>query len=238
MSRRGRQSGLTLLEVVLALGLVVLVAGAAFAAYWQTGVIRGRLISRTESVTARRQIMEQVTADLQGAMEYPFIAAGLPRTDSEFQVVTTHIPGPAAWATRADVGQPRAPETDLCIAGYRLAHAEDEEGRDVIVGIDRTLQRVVTARKTEEGAGREVEVVRLTDRFRYLRFRYFGGPGDEETAQAEQWLDSWSGGRLPRAVEVTLGVEPLPENTDPDDYPYETFTRIIYVPAAGGGAAK
>jgi type II secretory pathway pseudopilin PulG len=241
MTRRRGQSGLTLLEVVLALSLVAAVVGAAFAAYYQTGQIRDRLLARTEAVTARRDIMDKITADLQGALAYPFLAAGLPRTSEELQVITTHLPGAAAWAPPSDVPPYHPPETDLCIVGYRLARAEDPDGRDTAVGIERTLQRAVTARTTEEGPGKEVEVVQLTEKFRFLRFRYFGGASDQEAGrgeQGEQWLDNWAGGALPRAIEITLGIEPLPENTDPGDYPYETFQRTVYLPAAGGGAAK
>lgn len=65
----------------------------------------------------------------------------------------------------------------------------------------------------------------LTKNIRFSRFRFWGG---------EEWLDDWSGKALPPAIEITLGFEPLPEMTEPDDYPHEVFRRVIYL---DGGAA-
>ncbi len=64
----------------------------------------------------------------------------------------------------------------------------------------------------------------LTENIRYSRFRFWGGGA---------WQDNWSGESLPPAIEVSLGFEPLPEMTEPDDYPYEIFRRVIYL---GGDA--
>ncbi|MCD6303547.1 MAG: hypothetical protein J7M21_01125, partial [Planctomycetes bacterium] len=45
------------------------------------------------------------------------------------------------------------------------------------------------------------------------------------------WTDCWQDSSLPLAVEVVIGRQPLPEDVEPQDYPYEVFRRVIYVPA-------
>jgi type II secretory pathway pseudopilin PulG len=84
----------------------------------------------------------------------------------------------------------------------------------------------------------------LTDRIRYLRFRYWAGTN---------WVDTWSGMQLPAGVEITLGRDAMPEqrfSSDSstassmtstnmaDDYPYTIYRRVVYLPnsrPAGNG---
>lgn len=91
----------------------------------------------------------------------------------------------------------------------------------------------------------------VIEAIRFVRFRYRAAP----TAAAEagqppkrwtgasismtsldDWQETWTGPGLPQAVEVSLGTEPLPPDVAPEDYPYELFRRVIYLPshAAGG----
>lgn len=59
----------------------------------------------------------------------------------------------------------------------------------------------------------------LTDRIRHLRFRFWS---------RTNWVESWSGSDLPGGVEVTLGRDPMP--LDSESYPYEIFRRVIFIP--------
>jgi hypothetical protein len=67
------------------------------------------------------------------------------------------------------------------------------------------------------------------EQLQYLRFRYYDGAN---------WLDSWSAPGLPIGVEVSLGVEPLPSEVSPDDYPFELYRRVIYLPGAAASLAQ
>ncbi len=70
----------------------------------------------------------------------------------------------------------------------------------------------------------------LTENIRFSRFRFWGW---------EEWQDNWSGRSAPPAIEISLGFEPLPEMTEPDEYPYELFRRVIFLDGdAGGGASS
>jgi hypothetical protein len=55
----------------------------------------------------------------------------------------------------------------------------------------------------------------------FLRFRYYDGTN---------WLEAWSAPGLPVGIEVSLGVEPLPPESTADEYPFEEYRRVIYLP--------
>ena len=66
---------------------------------------------------------------------------------------------------------------------------------------------------------------------KFIRFRYYDGGA---------WVDAWSDVTLPVAVEIILGVTPLPDKVLPEDYADPVFRRTVYIPRAsvGGGAAR
>ena len=72
----------------------------------------------------------------------------------------------------------------------------------------------------EEGEG--IVVAFVTPHVKFLRLQYWDGGA---------WVPQWRQ-KLPAAVEITLGFEPLPEGTEAEEYPYETFRRVVAIPAA------
>jgi hypothetical protein len=58
-------------------------------------------------------------------------------------------------------------------------------------------------------------------RLQYARFRFWNGT---------DWQESWSTAELPAGVEVSLGSDPLPEGLTPEEYPFELYRRIIFLP--------
>ena len=66
--------------------------------------------------------------------------------------------------------------------------------------------------------------LRITDRIRFLRFRYYDG---------RAWRDDWNAAELPRGIEIQLGERELPQHLFPAEYPYPLFRRIVHLPAAG-----
>ncbi len=111
--------------------------------------------------------------------------------------------------------------------------AETEEAEDVVdpgaaEGMDATAKEEAGMADEAEGTGGESGATfptlarpnLLTENIRFSRFRFWGG---------EEWQDAWSGGAPPQAVEISLGFEPLPEMTEPDQYPHELFRRVIYL---------
>lgn len=57
---------------------------------------------------------------------------------------------------------------------------------------------------------------------RFLLLRYWNGA---------DWQDSWFAAAPPQGVEVTLGLEPLPNDMPPEAYPHERFTRVVFIPS-------
>ena len=63
----------------------------------------------------------------------------------------------------------------------------------------------------------------LSDRLRYLRFRYHDG---------KRWHGDWQRKELPRGVEVTVGVEPLRHGRRHHEYDGAVFRRVVSIPDA------
>lgn len=239
-------NGFTLMEVILSIVLVIGLVGGMFALYKQALNIRDRVHQEMDMWLAGRLAVDRMTDELRSAMEFRFLQMGMEGQGDQAQWICAQLPGPAAWAVRKDTENTIPPVTDVQIVGYRLGTSENEEGELVIDGLERTCQKVLTAvsvqetRATEPVDGEEdeedaeeesaeqaeVEVVLLTPHIKYLKLRYYDG---------NSWQDSWTGGDLPRAVEICLGGRALGEEEDPEEYDDILFRRVVYVPGGVKG---
>ncbi len=227
MRRSDKKTAFTLTEVILAVALMLGLIGGVLGFYRHVSDVRGRLRTQTGALAAERLVMERITGDLRAAMGFPVRLQGSVHSVS---FLSASLPGAAAWAVRKSTEDPIPPEHDLQLVGYRLATEEDEDGYEVIVGLERTCQKIIAAPDVEEGE--EISVALLTGRFKFLYLRYWEG---------STWQETWTGRDLPQAIEITLGVEPLPEDTDPEEYEHEVFRRVVHVPAAkkaGGSGTR
>jgi type II secretory pathway component PulJ len=215
----------TLIEILLAVVLVVALMGTLLAFYRSSLEARADISRRMELLAAERILMDRLTNELRTALVYPFIQTGLDGSNDRMTFITATLPGPAVWTVRKITEDPPPAESDLQLVGYRLRVVEFEPGAFRAEGLERTCQKIIAVQTAEEG--KEISVALLTSRIRFLNLRYWDGA---------DWVTSWGGG-LPKAVEVTLGEEPLPEGLLPEEYPYATFRRVIYVPGASAGAA-
>ena len=219
--RRGA-GGMTLIEVVLAVSIVVMLMGALYALYSDALETRASVIAAVEETSGVRNTMRRITEELRAAKVYPFIRIGLKGGPDSMQFITTALPGRAAWAERGLTDNPLPPEHDLHQIGYRLRTYEDDEtGEMVIDGLERTCQKIISARESEEG--QEIDVALLAGHVKFLNFRYWDGG---------EYVETWGGESLPGAVVIIMGIEPLPEGTDPAEYPHATWRRVVYIPGA------
>ncbi len=212
------------------MGIVV----AALAFYQQIVSSRQEFTDRlgaVEMAATRRAVMERMTGELGSAIVYPFLQMGLTGDSESMQFMVAAVPGQGVWVAEDISDVPARPQQDVRIVGYRLRYIEDEEsGEQFIEGIERTEQTVIAAPVVEEGT--DITAALISESFKFLSLRYW----DSESGQ---WLEIWDGGGTPVAVEIVIGVEPLPDDTEPADYPFETFRRVVYVPAgkkSPGGA--
>jgi prepilin-type N-terminal cleavage/methylation domain-containing protein len=232
MSRRSAKPGFTLLEVVLAVTLALMLMAAMLTFYKQAADVRAAALDDVRLMSAERAVMDLATQELRSAFVYRFLGFGLEGSASEMRLVTVTFPSGGMWIAQKMTDVDKLPrEAGMQIVGYRLRYSEDEEGRPVVDGLERTCQRTPTARISEQG--KEIEAALLAPDIKFLRLRYWDGSA---------WVEAWGGGGLPQAVEIVLGREPLPTNVEPSQYPYPTFRRVVALPAAPrsspGGAGR
>lgn len=204
---RGARRGFTLLEMILALGLTMMLVATSLAFFQQ--VVRMRAAAEAEMVrlAAARVVFDRLTQELRVAYHDPGRARGLTGTASQIEMLVTALPEPAAWIDDELVRRPVS--SDLRRIRYRLAGGQ--------------LERIEQRQVVGSGDVRTPSVTRMTDQLRFVHFRYWDG---------QTWQHTWSAGPLPAAVEVRLGAEPLPDDTDIDDYPFDYQRRVIAIAAA------
>ncbi len=239
---RRRLRAFTLVEVILAIGIATGLLVVALVFYSQTASLRGQLIDETERLSALRLVLERLVSDLNSAIEQPQIGFTGSSDSMEFVVARAMDPS-------GGVGRPVVPTTDLRRVAYYLTAAA--EGTNfVVTGLDRTEESLVTkpagpkagtasadsVASASEGGSRlplpgvgvdstnavASAVEPLAESIRFARFRYWDGTA---------WLEAWDSPGLPAAVEINLGLDPLPENELPDAYPAEVFRRVVILPA-------
>jgi hypothetical protein len=213
-------------EVILAVGLTMGIILAALAFYQQIISTRqafGDRLGAVEVTAARRALMERMTDELRSAIVYPFLQMGLTGDATGMQFMVAGLPGQSVWATDEISDRPAVPQQDMRIVGYCLRLSEDPDtGQPTVEGVERTEQTVIAATTVEAGVG--VKSALIAPSFKFLSLRYWDN-------QSGQWLMSWDGGDTPMAVEIVIGIEPLPDGMEPVDYPFEAFRRVVYVPA-------
>jgi type II secretory pathway component PulJ len=213
--------GFTLLEAVLALTLAVGIVGGMMALYQQAVSLRQKVNNQTEILTSERILMDRMTQEMRSAVVYPFLGFGMEGAADSAAFITTTVPGPAAWVVRKGTEDALPPETDLQLVTYRMRTYEDDYGMLQVSGIERSCQKILSSPTAQEGA--EISTVLLTPYIQHLQFQFFDGT---------TWTNVWRDKGLPLAVEITMGFEPLPEDTEPQDYPYPVFRRIVHLPGA------
>ncbi len=231
MRQRAPDRGFTLFEVVLAVSLTLVLMVAMLTFYRQVADVRAAVVEEAELIGAERAVMDLITRQLRGAFVFRFLGQGVEGTLEQVEFPTVTLPSGSVWLVQGVTETERIPpERDLQVVGYRVRYVEDEYGDLVVEGLEQTCQKVLTPRvaeEAEEGEEGEIQTALLTPHIKFIRLQYWDGSA---------WLDSWSGGDLPQAVEIVLGAEPLPEDIDDAfEYPYPTFRRVVFIPAAAAG---
>jgi len=238
--RRARP-GFTMIEVVLAVSLSLALVIALLAFYKQVTDVRAAVHAEARIVGEEQTIMDLMTQDLRSAMVSPLAGMGIDgNTSGQFRVATASLPGGISWVVQNVTSTEQyPPQADVQIVGYRLRIEEDDQGQQVVTGIERTCQRTPTLQTAVEATDAtsfpltaDIQVTLLSAGMRFLYLRYWDGSA---------WQEAWSSGDLPGAVEINLGRDPLPDGTEPSAYPYTMFQRVVCVPVSAksstGGAA-
>jgi hypothetical protein len=225
MSRRAANA-FTLFEVLLAVSLGVALLVSMLVFYRQAAEVRAAVMDEAALVAGERTVMDLMTRELAGALVVANAGLALDGSEMSVRFATASLPGGGAWLTAKATETALPAQRDALLVGYRLRIVEDEYGELIVEGLERTVQRVLTPRESEEGI--EIEASLVAPEIRFIRLAYWDGSA---------YVASWGGGDLPRAVEIVLGAEPLPEDVEPIDYPYAVFRRVVFVPGASAGDA-
>ncbi len=221
MKSRGR-SAFTLLEVVLAIVIAVGMLLVVLFFYQQAADLRGQLLVEAERLSVARLLMDRITGELRTTRRHSFFQGAFIGESDFIQFIKTDFPSHAPW-NGGSLGRAVAVETDLKLVSYRFASAQGTNAAG-LARSEETLLEATQPRGVPESSGEQSALVAsqiLTDTIQLVRFRYWDG---------KSWINSWSGSELPRGVEVTLGLEPLPSDKDLSEYPAELFRRVICLP--------
>jgi type II secretory pathway pseudopilin PulG len=219
----------TLVEVLLAVGIIAGLLVVVLFFYQQAARLRTELLADAERSSAARLLMERLTSELRTARTHTFYEVPLVGDSTYLQFIAVDLPSQGSW-TGERLGRISRPESDLKLVSYGAEVSPEDTN---VVGLARAEEPLVELRSavsetTVVAPGTETNShsVLITEAFRYIRFRYWDG---------YDWLESWSETFLPKGVEVTLGGEPMPAELEtPEEYPYEVFRRVIYLPGGGG----
>lgn len=251
----------TLLEVLLALSIAIGLLVVVLFYYQQAALLRDSTLESVTGLAAVRLCMDRLGTELRtasaqpdsfrgGSQEIEFLHCELPESGAAATAeADAHVSTPLLLrriryampaseessavgglvrtetmvtpaAPEADEADPNSVEAHRAETGFVEESSEPPDTNDVWA--------VETASVEEEGT-------RITTSFpsagappltipelRYLRLRYWDGA---------QWQDAWSGSDLPRGIEVTLALEPVPPDAAPGTLPGEVFRRVIAIPA-------
>ena len=221
--RSRAQRGVTLLEVMVAMTVLVMIATMIWAAFDQTGRVRTRLTARQETDHLARVAMQRITRDLRGA----FISLHVNQAQTLASVKTIFAAGSANGSSTLDLTtfthqrlRRGTHEGDACEVGYRVEARLNPDGSRAAEGKD--LVRRESARLDPDPTrGGVIDV--LVPGVRQFELRFW------DEAQ-DQWIETWDttqftgqAGRLPLRVRITLTVR---EGERGEDRVYSTETAI------------
>ncbi len=233
-SRKSRRRGLTLLEVLLAIGLIVLVSSMMFAFYDVTLQSRETAQKMVSSGFLARTIAHQIADEIRAANG--FLATGGPGvsgTERRISIQTVRFPDRKLFRRLSIDDQPPAAECDVRQVQYYIAYDDEEQCEypdgtmgDCNLGLVRrevkTLFQTPGAFAEEaatDGANPfapEVDLDLISSELKYFRVRYFDGVDMIDRWDIATEPEAGMGNSLPQAVEITVGYNPplLPPEED------------------------
>ncbi len=205
---RIRRRGITLIEMLVSISLVLLTMATLFLFYTIALDATKRAGEHTVRIQRARVVLHQMAREIRQA------AAGAQQTRNalagkmhSLTIDTTTMPPATVMQTYGLEERPPTPASDVRRIEYYLAvdpEATDEDGNLGVLGLVRREQKQLN-KAVIDLDDREVlkEVRMMAPDVRYIRLRYFDGG---------TWQDVWRGGSgvngLPQAVKITIGFEP------------------------------
>ncbi len=209
--------GFTLLEVIIALAIVVVLMTGVFVFYHRVSSAREKVMAQVQAIASTRLVMDHITNELRYATKTITFGGESDRV----YFYASLLPGPSIWAVTDVTESTPPPQSDRHYLEFRLrvTQPEDEDDQPIIEGVERVSRAFVPITGADEDQVNTSTL--LSAHIKFIRLQYWNG---------QTWLATWNDSGIPTAVELVIGVEPLPEDTEPAEYPYQTFRRVIFLP--------
>ncbi|HWL92396.1 MAG TPA: hypothetical protein VNT79_02590 [Phycisphaerae bacterium] len=249
--------GVTLLELLLALGLMVLVSVLLFSFYDQ--VLRTREVAQqaVSSGYLARMIAHQIADEIRAANGFvSTIGPGITGKERVLTIQTVALPDKKLFKKYGIDDKLPPAECDVRLVQYYLGYDKDDEnyvyadGSTGMAPLGLVRREVKTHFQSAlmEKDEKSVHLDLVSPELKYVRFRYYDGV---------DWVDRWDigiepegkmGNSLPQAVEVTVGYseapppkveeeeEELDESellpSEPELYSRDAYTVMVRLPQA------
>jgi len=238
-----RHRGLTLLELLLAIGLMVLMSGMMFMFYAVTLRTREHGTRMMVDTQLCRTIALKIADEIRSANGFlQGLGPGIGGNSRIIRLQTVVLPDKEQFLTRNIQDAPPPASSDIRQVAYYLAYDPNQihvygDGTEGPLPLGLVRREIKTLNQViiDETRKEQVDVDLYSRDIKYLRFRYFDGA---------QWLDGWDlgtgpegglGNSLPQAVEVTVGYQAVqPPSEDilnfRDDGNIEPSLPELYAP--------
>jgi hypothetical protein len=255
MPVRCSRRALTLLELLLAIGLIAMLSAMMFMFY--DSILRTREVG-VKNITdlgLARSIAMKIAEEIRAANGFvKGIGPGVSGDDRMITIQTVVLPDKELLLKRSVKDGLLAAQCDIRQVQYYLAYDEDEQFDYVDgtvaaapMGLVRREIKTLFQQVIRENQTKQVDLDLLSPEMKYVRFRYFDGV---------DWVDKWDigtdlegglGNSLPQAVEVTVGYKALPPKEEqekdltqdpdlipsvPEPYDQQTYSVVVRLPQA------
>lgn len=231
----------TLIEVVLAIGLATALLLVALTFYHQSSQLRSQILRSSQDLAAARLTLDQLANDLRSAVPVPAVSFIGGPDSVEFARIAPPLSKPRG--TNASGAYPT-----LQRVSFHAVHGQ-ESTNSTVRGLDRTETALFQseiqpnpnlssstntpfpslptppafpATDATNNAPNPNPKRLLTESVRYLNFRYYNGSA---------WQESWFATAPPTGIEITIGLDPLPDDAAPETEPSDRFRRVVWIPS-------
>ena len=225
-----RRSGFTLLEVILSVSLTVALSASVLGFYFLTLRSRAAVTEQSETLFAQQRIISLIAEDVKSAIDVG-LAFSFEGGPDKVSFIRARVPSPSVFYQVSSIrgesedqlaGGAFELQADYELVTYYLEPVDEDDEEDLPGPLIRSGIKAL-----RPGSAMTPDDVALSEHVRFFHVEYFAG---------EEWAESWTGRGIPKAIRITLGSEPLPEGTDPIDYPYATVWREVAIPTANAAS--
>jgi general secretion pathway protein J len=220
---RRRESGMTLVEAMIAIAILTIVMTMVYGGFSQTMRNRAIMEEGMDRAHVVRVAMERMAREISQA----FVSIHLNPNATLVTMRTVFHGRHEGEGSRLDFTSfshrrlfRDAHESDQNELGYFLTHHRNEDGDDTVALVRRESRRIDDA--PEEGG----QLTIMIDDVRELSFRFLD-------PQSQQWVDDWDTNgletnRLPAQVMIRLVVPALGDHDDDEVYATRTWIPITW----------